>query len=80
MASARADVELSRTRLTTTADKLQEKLEPQNLRAEAKDLATSAARNAGKELLAAIKRNPLPSVAAGAVALGLLVIRIRRRH
>lgn len=75
-------MELSRTRLTTTADKLQEKLEPRNLRAEAKDeakdRAKAAARNAGKELLATVKRNPLPS-AAVAVAFGLLVVRIGRR-
>ncbi len=79
VASARADVELSRTRLTTTADTLQEKLEPRNLRGEAKDRAKEVVRDAAYELLATVRRNPLPSAAA-AVAFGLLVARLGRRQ
>ncbi len=74
VAAARQDVEEARTEMTETVDALQEKLQPQNLEEQARAGATNAARARGRQLLEAVRRNPVPVAVAGGV-LGLLVVR-----
>lgn len=78
VASARADVELTRTRLTETADTLQEKLEPESIKEQARARAQEAARSLGYELTVVMRQNPVVSGIAG-IALGLLIVRLVRR-
>lgn len=78
VASARADVEVARTRLTETTDTLQERLQPRSIGREAGNQAQGAARNLGQELIGAVRRKPLVGVVWGAV-LGLLFLRLIRR-
>lgn len=75
VAAARVDVEQARAGMTETADALQEKLQPQNLEEQARARATNAARAQGQRLLEAIRRNPVPVVAAAGGVLGLLLAR-----
>ena len=78
VASARAEVELTRARLTETADTLQDKLEPENIKEQARSQAQEVARGLGYELMEAMRKNPVVSAVAG-ITLGLLIVRLVRR-
>ncbi len=69
---------MTRTRLTETADTLQEKLEPENVKEQVRARAQEAARSLGYELVEVMRQNPVVSAVVG-ITLGLLVVRLVRR-
>lgn len=75
VAAARVEVEQARTEVTETADAIQERLDPQSLKEEAKEQAGAAARSRGQQVLETIRDNSmLVTVVAGGV-LGLVLLR-----
>lgn len=75
VAAARVEVEQARTEVTETADAIQERLDPQRLKEEAKGQAGAAARSRGQQVLETIRDNSmLVTVVAGGV-LGLVLLR-----
>lgn len=73
VAATRAEIEQTRAEMGQTIDALQEKLDPQRLKEQAKTQATERARDTASGLLETIKRNPAPAAIAGA-AVGLLFV------
>jgi len=88
-ASLRADIEQTRSELSTTIDAIQEKLNPQNIVDQAKETvreatvgkvehmvsnATDTARETGSSVLDLIQQNPVPAAIAG-LGLGWLLTR-----
>lgn len=73
--AARAQVELTRAEMTDTVDALQEKLDPETLKEEAKSRAKGTARETGTRVVETAKQNPALPVAAAGGLLGLLLLR-----
>jgi hypothetical protein len=71
--AARANVELTRAEMTDTVEALQEKIDPETLKEEAKTRAKSTASEAGTRVVETTKQNPAVPVAGG--LLGLLLVR-----
>ena len=71
--ATRAQIELTRTEMTETVDALQEKLDPETLKEQARTRATDAARNAGSQLVEALRQNPVPVAIIGGL-LGLAIL------
>ena len=69
--AARANVELTRAEMTDTVEALQEKLDPETLKQEAK----GAASEAGTRVVETTKQNPAVPVAVAGGVLGLLLLR-----
>ena len=73
--AARANVELTRAEMTDTVDALQEKLDPETLKEEAKTRAKGTARDTGTRVVETAKQNPTVPVAVAGGLLGLLLVR-----
>lgn len=69
--AARANVELTRAEMTDTVEALQEKLDPEALKEEAKGTASEA----GTRVVETTKQNPAVPVAVAGGVLGLLLLR-----
>ncbi|HEX6711337.1 MAG TPA: DUF3618 domain-containing protein [Rubrobacter sp.] len=69
--AARANVELTRAEMTDTVEALQEKLDPETLKEEAKGTASDA----GTRVVETAKQNPTVPVAVAGGLLGLLLVR-----
>jgi FlaA1/EpsC-like NDP-sugar epimerase len=72
--ATRAQIELTRAEMTETVDALQERLDPEKLKEQAKARARDTVRSTGSELLQSIKQNPILVTAVGGL-LGLLLVR-----
>ena len=69
--AAKANVELTRAQMTDTADALQEKLDPETLKEEAKRTASDA----GTRVVETARQNPAVPVAVAGGLLGMLLVR-----
>ena len=69
--ATRAQIELTRLEMGETVDELQEKIEPEKLKEQAR--AMDAARNAGSDFLESLRQNPVPVAVIGGL-LGLLIL------
>ncbi len=72
--ATRAQIELTRAEMTETVDALQERLDPERLKEQAKAQARDTVRSTGSELLQTIKQNPTLVAVVGGL-LGLLLVR-----
>ena len=72
--ATRAQIELTRAEMTETVDALQERLDPERLKEQAKAQARDTVRSTGSELLQTIKQNPILVAVVGGL-LGLLLVR-----
>ncbi len=72
--ATRAQIEMTRAEMTETVDALQERLDPQRLKEQAKVQARDTARSTGSEILETIRQNPVPVAVVGGL-LGLLLVR-----
>jgi rRNA-processing protein FCF1 len=72
--ATRARIELTRAEMTETVDALQERLDPERLKEQAKAQARDTLRSTGSDILEAIKQNPIPVAVVGGL-LGLLLVR-----
>ena len=73
--AAKANVELTRAEMTDTVDALQEKLDPETLKEEAKNRAKGTARETGARVVETAKQKPTVPIAAAGGLLGLLLLR-----
>jgi hypothetical protein len=73
--AAKANVELTRAEMTDTVDALQEKLDPEALKEEAKTRAKSTARDTGTRVVETAKQRPTVPIAVAGGLLGLLFVR-----
>ena len=74
--AARADVELTRAEMGETVDALQEKIDPDRLKEEAKERARDTVRDTGSQFLDSLRENPaVPAAVAG----GLISLFVLRR-
>jgi Protein of unknown function (DUF3618) len=73
--AARANVELTRAEMTDTVDALQEKLDPEALKEEAKTRAKDTARDTGTRVVETAKQKPTVPIAVAGGLLGLLFLR-----
>ena len=71
--ATRAQIELTRVEMTETVDALQDRLDPETLKEQARARATDAARNAGSDFVEALKQNPMPVAIIGGL-LGLMIL------
>ena len=78
----RIEIERTRADMTETVDAIQERLNPQNLKEQAKDKVREAtvgkAQEAGSGIVDTVKANPLPAALTG-IGLGWLFISARRQ-
>jgi rRNA-processing protein FCF1 len=72
--ATRARIELTRAEMTETVDALQERLDPERLKEQAKAQARDTLRSTGSDILETIKQNPIPVAVVGGL-LGLLLVR-----
>lgn len=72
--ATRAQIELTRAEMTETVDALQERLDPERLKEQAKAQARDTVRSTGSELLQTIKQNPILVAVVGGL-FGLLLVR-----
>ena len=71
--ATRAQIELTRVEMSETVDDLQDRLDPETLKEQARTRATDAARNAGSQLVETLKQNPMPVAIIGGL-LGLAIL------
>lgn len=71
--ATRAQIELTRLEMGETVDELQEKIEPEKLKEQARARAMDAARNAGSDFVESLRQNPVPVAVIGGL-LGLLIL------
>jgi hypothetical protein len=71
--ATRARIELTRAEMTETVDALQERLDPERLKEQAKAQARDTLRSTGSDILETIKQNPIPVAVVGGL-LGLLLV------
>jgi len=72
--AARAQVELTRAEMTETVDALQERLDPERLKEQAKTQARNTVRSTGSGVLETVRQNLIPVAVVGGI-LGLLLVR-----
>ncbi len=72
--ATRAQIEMTRAEMTETVDALQERLDPERLKEQAKAQARDTVRSTGSEILKTIKQSPVPVAVVGGL-LGLLLVR-----
>ncbi len=71
--ATRAQIELTRLEISETVEDLQERIDPETLKEQARTRATDAARNAGSQLVETLRQNPVPvAVIGGLLALVIL--------
>lgn len=69
----RAQIELTRLEMSETVDDLQDKLDPETLKEQARARATDAARDTGSRLVETLRQNPVPvAIVGGLLGLALL--------
>ena len=73
--ATRAEIEQTRAEMTETIDALQNKLDPQKIKDQAKTRATSTFRDTGSRATESVKQNPSIPLAVGGGLLGLLILR-----
>jgi hypothetical protein len=73
--ATQAQIELTRAEMTDTVDALQEKLDPETLKEEAKSRAKGTARETGTRVVETAKQRPTIPIAAAGGLLGLLILR-----
>ena len=74
--AARANIELTRVEMSQTVDALQDKLDPETLKEQAKTRAKDTVRERGSQAAETVKQNPVIPLA---VAGGLLAVLLLRR-
>ena len=77
--AARAQIELTRAEMTETVDAIQERLDPERLKEQAKAQARNTVRSTGSEFLETLRKNPVPVAVVGGLLGLLLVRRLRSR-
>ncbi len=73
--AARANIELTRAEMTQTVDALQDKLDPEQLKEQAKTRAKDTVRTTGSQAADTIKQNPIIPLAVGGGLLAVLLLR-----
>ena len=73
--ATRAEIEQTRAEMTETIDALQNKLDPEKIKAQAKTRATSTVRDTGAKAAERARQNPAIPLAVGGGILGLLLLR-----
>lgn len=71
--ATKAEIELTRAEMSETVDALQERLDPETLKEQAKVQASNTARNAGSQALEILRQNPVPVAILGGL-LGLAIL------
>ncbi len=71
--ATRAQIELTRLEMSETADDLQDRLDPETLKEQARAQAMDAARNASSSFVETLKQNPMPTAIIGGL-LGLAIL------
>ncbi len=71
--ATRAQIELTRLEMSETADDLQDRLDPETLKEQARARVMDAARNAGSSFVETLKQNPMPTAIIGGL-LGLAIL------
>ncbi len=71
--ATRAQIELTRLEMSETVDDLQDSLDPETLKEQARARAMDAARNAGSNFVETLKQNPGPVAIIGGL-LGLAIL------
>ena len=71
--ATRAQIELTRLEMSETVDDLQDRLDPETLKEQARTRATDAARNAGSQFVETLRQNPVPVAIIGGL-LGLAIL------
>jgi hypothetical protein len=71
--ATRAQIELTRVEMSETVDTLQERLDPETLKEQARTRAKEAARDTGSQLIETLKQNPMPVAIIGGL-LGLAIL------
>src|SRR5215207_1598989 len=77
--ATRAQIELTRVEMTDTVDAIQERLDPERLKEQAKVQARDTVRSTGSDVLEKIRKNPIPVTVVGGL-LGLLLARLLWRR
>jgi hypothetical protein len=72
--ATRAQIELTRAEMSETVDALQERLDPERLKEQAKAQARDTISSTGSEILESIRQNPIPVAIVGGL-FGLLLLR-----
>lgn len=73
--ATRAEIEQTRAEMTETIDALQNKLDPQKIKDQARTRATSTVRDTGAKAAERVRQNPAVPLAVGGGILGLLLLR-----
>jgi Protein of unknown function (DUF3618) len=73
--AARANIELTRAEMTQTVDALQDKLDPETLKEQAKTRAKDTVRKGGSQAAETVKQNPAIPLAVGGGLLAVLLLR-----
>ncbi len=76
--ASRAEIERTRADMGETADAIQNKLSPRNLKEQAKEQAKDTAKGTGSTIVETIRENPLPAALTG-IGLGWLFVSARRQ-
>lgn len=71
--ATRAQIELTRVEMTETVDALQNRLDPETLKEQARTRAKETARDTGSQLVEILKQNPMPVAIIGGL-LGLAIL------
>jgi len=71
--ATRAQIELTRVEMTETVDALQNRLDPETLKEQARTRAKETARDTGSQLVETLKQNPMPVAIIGGL-LGLAIL------
>lgn len=77
--ATRAEIEQTRAEMTETIDALQNKLDPEKIKDQAKARATSTVRDTGAKATERVRQNPAVPLAVGGGILGLLLLRLLSR-
>ena len=73
--AARANIEVTRAEMTQTVDALQDKLDPEALKEQAKTRAKDTVRTSGSQAAEKVKQNPAIPLAVGGGLLAVLLLR-----
>ena len=73
--ATRAEIEQTRAGMSETIDALQNKLDPEKIKDQAKTRATSTVRDTGAKAAERVKQNPSVPLVVGGGILGLLLLR-----
>jgi hypothetical protein len=71
--ATRAQIELTRVEMSETVDTLQERLDPETLKEQARARAKDAARDTGAQFVETLRQNPVPVAIIGGL-LGLAIL------